>query len=672
MADLGHGKKERFVKDVEINTGNLITYETHPTFSADTEIVDKKFVDDAIITSASKWTQGAGSIYPATISNKVSIGIAHPGTSAKLVVYASSGTSDIHLCNVTSGTGLGDGFWINAAGTEVQLRQKENDSLKFYTNNAERGEIDSTGEIDWAYDINLTASAAKFTHNANPLAIDAKSTHWAIGADHCKYSTISTAITNVSSPSATNVYLFDLANETFTENPNFASDSYVTVNGPGSIIKGEITCHNKHSFDVFAITPPASGDYCIYGVGPGTGTSFLKADYLYSENAVDGMVVAGDNNTIDFFVNDIENAYGPMVGGTADHIGEINGYVNEIRSTYNTANLTSALHSEVTTSRIKMFANTITGNTSTGTSTVVKIDAGEVYLTANIIYAHTNFIDANGGKTFVKTGFFSGATDITGGDVYLDALQGNGNISIAAGSTLYTSILDYSGVITNSGNIRGRIGNTLYADGELAIRTTTGVGFEAIDSTNEGGRTTWKGAGSYSDIVEKNYQNDHFFAINNSSVSSFKIFNSGSGNMQFYSDSIDNATHQTLYVTSGYLTTSAPSDPSLKENVVSLGYGFLDKFKGFDFIKFNWILGGKESVGLLSTNVAAVYPDCVLKEKVITSFNGEGETKTPVFEEKETLDLDRIKMYHMKTTQELITMVFDLEARLLKLEANYI
>lgn len=670
MADLGRNKDEKFVKDVVIGTGKLINYETHPTFSADTEIVDKKFVDDSIIASSSKWTQGSGAIYPVTISNDVSIGIVHPGTSANLVIYDSSGTSDIHLCNVTSGTGLGDGFWINAAGTEVQLRQKENDSIKFYTNNVERGEIDSTGEIDWAYDINLTASAAKFTHNANPLAIDAKSTHWAIGADHCKYSTISTAITNVSSPSETNVYLFELANETFTENPNFNTGSYVTVNGPGSVIEGEITCHNKHSFDVFAITPPSSGGYCIYGVGSGIGTCFLKADYLYSENAVDGMVVAGENHTIDFFVNDIENAYGPMVGGTADHIGEINGYVNEIRSTYDTANLTSALHSEVSTSRIKMFANTITGNTSIGTSTVVKTDAGEVYLTANIIYAHTNFIDANGGKTFVKTGFFSGSTDITGGDVYLDALQGDGNISIAAGSTLYTSILDYNGVITNSGNIRGRIGNTLYADGELNLRTTTGVGIEPTGSTNEGGQINWKGAASYEDIIEDNYQRDHRFIINSSSSASFKLSNIGSGSMQFYSDSIDNSTHQTLYVTSGFLTTSAPSDPSLKENVTPLNDGYVDKFKDFEFIKFNWILGGKESVGLLSTNVAKVYPDCVLKEKVIISFDGEGETRTPIFEEKETLDLDRIKMYHMKTTQELITMVFDLEARLLKLEAN--
>jgi len=63
MADLGHGKDYKFVKNAVVGTGQLITYETHPTFSADTEVVDKKYVDDAVATE-DLWDKASNTLSP--------------------------------------------------------------------------------------------------------------------------------------------------------------------------------------------------------------------------------------------------------------------------------------------------------------------------------------------------------------------------------------------------------------------------------------------------------------------------------------------------------------------------------------------------------------------------------------------------------------------------------
>jgi len=63
MADLGQNKIYKFVKDVEVATGKLVTYETHPSFSADTELVDKKYVDDAIAVE-DLWDRAGHTLIP--------------------------------------------------------------------------------------------------------------------------------------------------------------------------------------------------------------------------------------------------------------------------------------------------------------------------------------------------------------------------------------------------------------------------------------------------------------------------------------------------------------------------------------------------------------------------------------------------------------------------------
>ena len=63
MADLGHGKDIKFVKDAVVGTGEFITYETHPNFTIDTQVVDKKYVDDQV-SPENIWDETGNFIVP--------------------------------------------------------------------------------------------------------------------------------------------------------------------------------------------------------------------------------------------------------------------------------------------------------------------------------------------------------------------------------------------------------------------------------------------------------------------------------------------------------------------------------------------------------------------------------------------------------------------------------
>jgi hypothetical protein len=100
MADLGHGKDYKFNKNVEVETGKFITYETHPTFSADTQLIDKKYYDDNLIASNVDIDQIGIPSYQ-TVQDFINISQGASVWSGFTISDGGSGTVDIG-----SGTGL--------------------------------------------------------------------------------------------------------------------------------------------------------------------------------------------------------------------------------------------------------------------------------------------------------------------------------------------------------------------------------------------------------------------------------------------------------------------------------------------------------------------------------------------------------------------------------------
>lgn len=51
MPDLGENTNYKFIKDVDVASGQFISYDVHPTFTIDTQVIDKKYVDDSILAN---------------------------------------------------------------------------------------------------------------------------------------------------------------------------------------------------------------------------------------------------------------------------------------------------------------------------------------------------------------------------------------------------------------------------------------------------------------------------------------------------------------------------------------------------------------------------------------------------------------------------------------------
>ena len=81
------------------------------------------------------------------IPGDVGIGVASPGRN--LVVNSGASSGYIQLVNTNSGTTASNGFEIklDSGGAIVDLINRENGAMRFFTNNSERMQIDSDGRL---------------------------------------------------------------------------------------------------------------------------------------------------------------------------------------------------------------------------------------------------------------------------------------------------------------------------------------------------------------------------------------------------------------------------------------------------------------------------------------------------------------------------------------------
>ena len=79
-------------------------------------------------------------------SGKVGIGTSSP---ARNLHIHSTGNTDLHLTNTTTGTGSADGGSVTMAGTTMILNNREVGDVRVYTQSTERMRIDSSGVMIW-------------------------------------------------------------------------------------------------------------------------------------------------------------------------------------------------------------------------------------------------------------------------------------------------------------------------------------------------------------------------------------------------------------------------------------------------------------------------------------------------------------------------------------------
>jgi len=77
---------------------------------------------------------------------KVGIGTSSP---ARNLHIHSTGNTDLHLTNTTTGTGSADGGSVTMAGTTMILNNREVGDVRVYTQSTERMRIDSSGVMIW-------------------------------------------------------------------------------------------------------------------------------------------------------------------------------------------------------------------------------------------------------------------------------------------------------------------------------------------------------------------------------------------------------------------------------------------------------------------------------------------------------------------------------------------
>jgi len=93
--------------------------------------------------------------------DSVGIGISSPSRLLQLHNATPAQNTYLQLTNDTTGTGAFDGFQIIVAGTDAStiLAQRENSSMEFWTNNTERMNIDSSGNLKFNSDFGSVATA---------------------------------------------------------------------------------------------------------------------------------------------------------------------------------------------------------------------------------------------------------------------------------------------------------------------------------------------------------------------------------------------------------------------------------------------------------------------------------------------------------------------------------
>ena len=94
-----------------------------------------------------RYVEGDDTLYVDQTNNRV--GIATSSPARNLVVNSGSSSGYIQLVNTASGTAASNGFEIklDSAGAIVDLVNRENGHMRFWTNNSERMRIDSSGNL---------------------------------------------------------------------------------------------------------------------------------------------------------------------------------------------------------------------------------------------------------------------------------------------------------------------------------------------------------------------------------------------------------------------------------------------------------------------------------------------------------------------------------------------
>jgi hypothetical protein len=81
------------------------------------------------------------------VTNTGRVGIGTTAPNERVTIASSTLASYIQICDSSTGTTSGDGFFIGSYNGEAEIRGKENSALKFSTNNTERVRIDSSGRL---------------------------------------------------------------------------------------------------------------------------------------------------------------------------------------------------------------------------------------------------------------------------------------------------------------------------------------------------------------------------------------------------------------------------------------------------------------------------------------------------------------------------------------------
>lgn len=409
----------------------------------------------------SKWQLNSGVLAPLTITNKLSVGsiLCNDG---QFHIHGGSSAAKMQFTTTTSGELLGDGFKFQLGTTgEFTLLNYQNKPIKFYTNNSERGWVSENGQLLWKYDVDIDTTAKYYKVQGSQLAIDSKSTHWAIGANHCKYSTITLAIAALGATSATNMYWLSLANQTFAELVDFATgiDDFVGVGGECSRITRQVTTYDNVAFNLFEMANSTSDNRVFYK-SSGSGSSFLHANKLtFAEGSLTRGAVVCSSGTINMYADEISSVKGYAIGGIdGAQTSKINAFVNTMNVDAAGTDTAYGFYSWTSTSRIYGHVNSMLGSSiGSGVSRGIGCAGGEIYVNANLIAGFDTGIYLVGGITTVNAG-------------YVD-----GGINVGASATLYANINRYGGSITHNGTISGRIGDTLYSVDTLTVDNSLDV-----------------------------------------------------------------------------------------------------------------------------------------------------------------------------------------------------
>lgn len=522
---------------------------------------------------------------------------------------------------------------------------------------------------------NLNLPSGQYRFNSNVLPIDGNPEHWLIGQDHAKYTSITTALSNISDSARNKPYLLTLSNEELAGDLDFATGTkeYIYLDGEFTRLTGQVSTYDNVGINVFELYKAGTG-FAFYKGSAQTGHSYLKAVKVHTPDVLPGIV--SNSGTINAFIDWSITDAGSCLGTTAaDQKSSINAFVNQLETTAGAAETGKLIASNDVNSDISVFVNKAISDVA-GSSFVLDLDNGDISAFINKTKYFDYFLDQEGGNSYITSNYSEGIIDIGNGNAHISSLNHSGNIN-TVGGILYTNILNHSsGNVTHTpGQILGRIGNDFYAS--ISKELTA----KARDTVNEGGKWILEGAAAYANWDIKSYQKhitiacdiaDDNYEVRVENISSART-------AKFYNDELA-GTNGTVYVNAGYLTTTDPSDETLKENIKLFNDSeMVSKFKKLVLKSFNYKINGSPRTSYIAQEVEKIDPRLVKESRMPSGYTitetkikdkKTGKIKTikdkqTNFEMKKGLDLDLMARYHEYVTIQLINRIEALEAKVL-------